>query len=1250
LWLLLLTPAWAVERQQLSGHVPEVTARMQAVGRLPASNRLNLAIGLPLRNQKDLEALIEQLYNPASPQYRHYLTPGQFAERFGPSKEDYEALIVFAKACGLTVVATHPNRTLLDVSGSVEAIERAFHVNMQIYQHPTEARTFHAPDVEPSVDLAVRVLHIGGINTLNLPRCFPHNVGANRSRIVPALGGSGPGGGFLGSDFRNAYAPGISLTGAGQAVALVEFDGYYTNDITDYEHLTGLTNVPLQNVLLNGFDGTPGSANGEAALDIEMAISMAPGLSKVLVYEGYYEADVLNQIATDNLARQISCSWFGFGQPVHQIFQQFAAQGQSFFEVSGDFDAYPSSYFGGTPAPVDDPYVTVVGGTELNLSGPQGTWVSETVWNLGYYLRLSYSVGSSGGISPTYLIPSWQQGISMAANHGSTLRRNLPDVAMVADNIWLLADNGDSGVAWGTSAAGPLWAGFSALANELAEANGQPPVGFINPAIYTLAKGSTYGPFFHDVTVGNNNSSSSRTGYPAVPGYDLCTGWGTPTGSNLLYALALPQRLQITPATNLLASGQPGGPFSPTAQSLSLTNSGAASLDWGLSYTAAWLDASATSGTLAPGDQATTVTLTLNSQVNHLPAGSYPVTLWFTNLNDNSVQTRLFTVTALTPPIGSGPVDQTVLEGGTAIFDLGVSPSSYPVTCAWSRDGSFLTDDGHINGSFTATLTISNVTLADAGTYHALVSNAIGVWSSFNAALQVVSSPPVIVVPTTDQNVLPGATASFSVGAIGTPPLAYQWVKNGNDILSGANTSSLTLTNVSLADAGTYSVIVSNGLGSVTNGAVLSVASVAISGVTLTTLYHFKNASDGANPNGLVFATNGLLYGTANLGGANHLGTVFKITTNGVLTTLRAFTGGSDGSTPKAALIQAADGNLYGTAFDGGANSAGTVFRMGVNGGFTTLHAFNWNDGGNPFAPLIQTTDGNFYGTTYNGSTNSYGTVFRMSANGSFVSLHEFTGHDGGNPQAGLAQGNDGNLYGITRNGGANPADGTIFRITSTGALTTLIAGTNSFSPRVGLVLGSDGNFYGSTANDGAHGRGTVFKLTSAGVLTTLHSFDTIVDGQWPGAALVEGKDGYFYGMTLYGGAYGQGTIFRMSLTGQFSTLLHFDGFNGANPAAPLVQAADGSFYGTTMNGGAYGVGTVFRITVPSLTLSIALSGSQIVLAWPSWATEVHLQQASSLATGSWTAVTTQPVVTNLQNQVTVSAPRSGNIFYRLTH
>jgi uncharacterized repeat protein (TIGR01451 family) len=526
----------------LPGHVPATAASLLATGRLPGSQRLDLAIGLPLRNPEALTQLIQQIYDPASPHYRQYLTPEQFTAAFGPTAEDYQATIDFVTANGLTITGTHSNRVLLDVNAPVADIERAFHITLRVYEHPTENRSFYAPDREPSVDDSVPILDVSGLNNYALPRSLVHKSmspqDAHGGR--PALG-SGPGSTYRGGDFRAAYASGVAAKGLGQAVGLLEFDGYYASDITSYETACAWPNVPLQNVLLDSFNGSPGNNNIEVALDIEVAIAMAPGLSKVIVYEAGPKGipnDILNRMVSDNLAKQLSSSWSWSGGPnstTDQIFQQMAAQGQSFFQASGDSDAYTTSI----PTPCDNPYITVVGGTTLSTTGPGGSWTSETTWNW------NNGTGTGGGISSSYPIPSWQQGISMVANHGSTTMRNLPDVALTADNVWVMYNNGTSGAVGGTSCAAPLWAGLTALINQQALANGKPVMGFINPAIYSIGKGAGYGAAFHDITTGNNTSSTSPNNYYAVTGLDVCTGWGTPIGSGLINALAGPAAPQI---------------------------------------------------------------------------------------------------------------------------------------------------------------------------------------------------------------------------------------------------------------------------------------------------------------------------------------------------------------------------------------------------------------------------------------------------------------------------------------------------------------------------------------------------------------------------------------------------------------------------------------------------------------------------------------------------------------------------------
>ena len=256
---MLVAGAAAQERRLLTGHVPAAVKKASALGRLPSTNSLNLAIGLPLRDPAALSSLLQEIYDPASPNYRHYLTPEKFDERFGPTEADYQAVIAFANAHNLAVTGTHPDRMLLDVAGSVAEVESALQIKLRTYQHPTEARTFYAPDTEPSVEANVPILDISGLSNFRLPHP-KHRKPVPLSRAAnpkPKATGSYPGGQFIGNDFRAAYVPGVTLTGAGQMVGLVEFDGYYTNDIATYRSLANLPNVPLQNVLLDGFNGIP---------------------------------------------------------------------------------------------------------------------------------------------------------------------------------------------------------------------------------------------------------------------------------------------------------------------------------------------------------------------------------------------------------------------------------------------------------------------------------------------------------------------------------------------------------------------------------------------------------------------------------------------------------------------------------------------------------------------------------------------------------------------------------------------------------------------------------------------------------------------------------------------------------------------------------------------------------------------------------------------------------------------------------
>ncbi|HUD46490.1 MAG TPA: choice-of-anchor tandem repeat GloVer-containing protein [Candidatus Baltobacteraceae bacterium] len=396
-----------------------------------------------------------------------------------------------------------------------------------------------------------------------------------------------------------------------------------------------------------------------------------------------------------------------------------------------------------------------------------------------------------------------------------------------------------------------------------------------------------------------------------------------------------------------------------------------------------------------------------------------------------------------------------------------------------------------------------------------------------------------------------------------------------------------------------------------TNGGWGTVFKISASGA-FSSLYSFTGGSDGSEPTaGLAQGSDGNFYGTTE-GGGRYDGTVFKISASGAFTSLYSFAGlqpfnGDDGEYPEAALVLGSDGDFYGTTSAGGTNaSSGTVFKISAGGVLTSIHSFAGTDGVGPEAGLVQGSDGNFYGTTPYGGTNLYidGTVFKISASGAFTSLHSFDGKDGTTPETALVQGSDGNFYGTTAGGGTNADWGTVFKVSASGAFTSLysFSGGNDGGGPNGLVQGSDGNFYGTTTTGGpsAYG-GTVFKISASGAFTSLYSFIGGNDGAYPEAALAQGGDGNFYGTTAGGGTNGNnGTVFTISASGAFTGLHSFDGNDGATIASSLVQGSDGNFYGTTAYGGTdsgfgndsvfttdSGFGTVFMVSTGGVLTSL---------------------------------------------------------------
>ena len=729
--------AQTAPRQFLRGHVPAIVARLTPTGRLPATNQLFLSIGLPLRNQAALDELLRQLYDPGSTNYHKFITPPEFAARFGPTERDYQAVAKFAEANGLAISGTHPNRVVLDLEGSASNVEQAFQIKLRTYRHPTEARNFFAPDTEPSVPTNLTVVTVEGLNDYELPKPLSHKVDPLK---IHALGGSGPSGYYAGNDFRNAYAPGTTLTGAGQSVGLLEFSAYYKVDVTNYESTIGMTNrVPLNNVVIGS--RTPSTANNsEVALDIEVAIAMAPGLSQVIVYEiRSGPSSILSRMASDNLAKQLSSSWTWSGGPsttIDNIFKQMAAQGQSYFQASGDSDAYTGSQTldnsSQTTAPVDSTNITCVGGTTLTMNGSGSSYASETVWN--WNSSGSPNVGSGGGISTYYKIPSWQTNVSMAANAGSTTWRNIPDVALTADNVFVDYNNGSSGGVGGTSCAAPLWAGFCALINQQSVAANGTTVGFLNPALYAIANGANYNACFHDTTTGNNIGSGTAGLFYAAAGYDLCTGLGTPNGTNLINALApltsLTSPYFITQPTNRIATNGASVTFSATAGGQTPLN-----YQWlfnGANLSAGGNISGATSNVLSIAAVATN-----NS-------GNY--SLIVTNSYGSVTSSVAVLIVGFAPAFSAQPTNVTVLTGGNAVFSAAVGGST-PLVYQWQKNGANLANGTGISGATSNVLILTTVTTNSSGNYDLSVTNGFGAATSSVVTLTVnLVSPGVTLI------------------------------------------------------------------------------------------------------------------------------------------------------------------------------------------------------------------------------------------------------------------------------------------------------------------------------------------------------------------------------------------------------------------------------------------------------------------------------------------------------------------------
>lgn len=576
----------AQSSHQLLGHLLPASVTEGAKRFEPANKTLSLAIRLPMQNASQLDELLDHLYTPGDPLYGKYLTPQEFTSRFGATRRSFDHVVKYFRNLGCAIGAKHLNRLLLDVKCPQSAVEREFRITVSHWLTPDneEVQTI---DTEPTVPSAMPIEAINGLSSI--PRHMRLMKLNSDTGAVPATG-SGPKGGLSPSDIKTAYnLNSISENGAGQTLGLFELDGYQATDISAYASNFSISPVvSLQNVLIDGASGNAGSGAAEVTLDIELMMAVAPGASKIIVYEGPNSdtglIDVYQRIANDNAAKQISTSW---GAPEgntssatlnseNQIFKQMASQGQSLYAAAGDSGADDNGTSLSVDDPASQPYATAAGGTTITTNTDH-TYSKETTW-----WNASTKQGGGGGISAVWPIPSWQVSAVSSISGGSTTQRNVPDVALDADPStgYAIYVGGAWNVYGGTSCAAPLWAAYTSLVNQRRATGGLFPLGYANPAIYQVAQGSNYATDFHDIADGSTNGH-----YVAVTGYDLATGWGSLDGANLLTDLAAVVTPSPTPAPSPTPSPSPS-PAPPAAgcNSTRTPMSGGQSTSFALSY------------------------------------------------------------------------------------------------------------------------------------------------------------------------------------------------------------------------------------------------------------------------------------------------------------------------------------------------------------------------------------------------------------------------------------------------------------------------------------------------------------------------------------------------------------------------------------------------------------------------------------------------------------------------------------------
>jgi len=521
---LAIAPAQAAQVSAqpvaLRGDTVAAVAHSNRVGAVAANQQISVTVSLAPNDAAGLNVFLQQVADPASPQYKQYLTVQQFADRFGATAASIAKVSAYLRAQGLSVAPATANHLSLAAHGTAAQVQKAFGTSLATYHDAQQNRTFFANASAPELpaSIAGAVSDVAGLSDYVV---HSHYTSRNPA-AAKAVTGLTPSQARSGYNVASAISAGY--TGKGSVVGVLEFSGFKQSNITAYDKHFSLT--PSTPAVVNAGGGTTDlSGEDEVELDIEVVQALAPGAT-VKVYEAPNsdagEIALYAQTVSDNVPI-VSTSW-GTDEadetPANRValntdFQEAAAQGQSVYAASGD-NGSDDAGNGGTSVdfPASDPFVTGAGGTTLKLASG-GAYSKETAWS-----------GSGGGVSSYFATPAFQSAVNSGAY------RDVPDVAADADPStgWAIYTGGSWGEIGGTSAAAPNWAAFTAIYDSEAKAKSKPVLGYANASIYTLASSSSYKSAFHDVTSGSNGA------YSAAKGYDKVTGWGSYNGAGFLSA------------------------------------------------------------------------------------------------------------------------------------------------------------------------------------------------------------------------------------------------------------------------------------------------------------------------------------------------------------------------------------------------------------------------------------------------------------------------------------------------------------------------------------------------------------------------------------------------------------------------------------------------------------------------------------------------------------------------------------------